>query len=105
MFLEKLKEIQTLWHYLKSFPELTETKLKNIESILKNKWMEWKDWQPGSDKNPFTYLVDSILVKEFGLNRESETFRRFQKAMLSGLFFDCLELYSRILKQRISKED
>lgn len=100
--LEQLPDIQTLWQRLKSMPDLTNTKLKNIEMLLQTKIKEWQV-TINKENSVWEALVDSILKKEFGLDVEEEEFKFFKKAILTGLFLDCLELHLKILKQRIKE--
>ena len=100
--LEQLPDIQSLWQRLKSMPDLTNTKLKNIEMLLQTKIKEWQV-TINKENSVWEALVDSILKKEFGLDVEEEEFKFFKKAILTGLFLDCLELHLKILKQRIKE--
>ncbi|RLB13072.1 MAG: CRISPR-associated protein Csx11 [Deltaproteobacteria bacterium] len=93
MFLEKLEEIELLWSYLRSLPDLTDTALRNIESLLREKPAQ------------LNCLADSVITKGLGVKKSSMLFNPFYNAIKNGLFFDCLELYLRILKQRIGKEE
>jgi len=81
---------------------LTDTKLKNIEMLLQTKIKEWQV-TINKENSVWEALVDSILKKEFGLDVEEEEFKFFKKAILTGLFLDCLELHLKILKQRIKE--
>ncbi|RLI52887.1 MAG: hypothetical protein DRP09_17005, partial [Candidatus Thorarchaeota archaeon] len=102
-FLEQLDKIQNLWQRLKSVPELTDTKLKNMETLLQSRISEWRvSLQETSPA--YEALVESVLAKEFSMDSDSEEFKGLKQAMLSGLFFDCLELYLKILKQRVKEE-
>ncbi len=105
-FLEQLHDIQRLWQRLKTMPDLTDTGLRNIESLLQSKVSEWRVFFRKKDSGFEAYetLVDSILKKELGLDPDSEDFGFFKHALLSGMFFDCLELYLKILKERIKEE-
>jgi len=100
--LEQLPDIQSLWQRLKSMPDLTDTKLKNIEMLLQTKIKEWQV-TINKENSVWEALVDSMLKKEFGLDVEEEEFKFFKKAILTGLFLDCLELHLKILKQRIKE--
>lgn len=55
-------------------------------------------------------LVETTLKKEFARYRDVTTlenradFDSLREGIFSGLFFDCLELHLRILKERIREE-
>jgi len=57
--------------------------------------MEWKS------EDDFEKLAAAILKKELGLKEGEEKFLFFKKAILSGLFFKSLELYLKVLKQKL----
>jgi len=115
--------LQTLWDKLKDkkkegdkalMPGLTDTQLRNIESLWLAKLREWEvDLEkPGSESyKRWAELVETTLRREFpakfgDLTREPnrEDFEFLKEAIFSGLFFDCLELHLRILKERIEEK-
>lgn len=109
--LEEFKyKISNLWAGIKGMentnkklmPGITDTKLRNIEALWLSKLQDWgvnsKEWQK---------LVEATLKKEFSKysnpksQEDREDFEWLKEVIYSGLFFDCLELYLRILKERI----
>lgn len=114
--LEMLSKIEDLWDVLTNIHGLTDTKLRNIESLWLTKLKEWK--VDLTDKESFGFqqwqkLVEATLKKEFGdVNKlvESTLKQKFgdvdemlRESIYSGLFFDCLELNLRILKKKVKE--
>lgn len=102
--LEQLPGIQALWAKLCSLPGLTDTRLRNIQVLLETKRLEW-DHGSGTRSRPYEELVTSILQKEFRYAQEDQDFAFFKETVLDGLWFDCLELYLKILKKRVKEKD
>ena len=91
-------------------PEITDTKLRNIESLWLSKLQEWKvdiSIKESKEFEEWANLVEATLKKEFskylklGSKEDKDDFEWLKEVIHSGLFFDCLELYLRILKERI----
>lgn len=111
--LEDLEQgMEYLWKMICKTPGMTDTRLCNVEGLLRTKFDEWcasiddKNSKAYSEAfSQWTNLVDTTMKLKFkGVNVADGEF--LTQAVLSGLFFDCLEFYLRILKQRISdKED
>jgi hypothetical protein len=100
--LDGLKEMIEVWDGLKELvvqKRLTQTKLRNIEALLSTKKMEWKI--EDESEGDFEKLTATILKKELVLKEGEEKFLFFKKAILSGLFFKSLELYLKVLKQKL----
>jgi hypothetical protein len=100
--LDGLKEMIKVWDGLKELvvqKRLTQTKLRNIEALLSTKKMEWKI--EDESEGDFEKLTATILKKELVLKEGEEKFLFFKKAILSGLFFKSLELYLKVLKQKL----
>lgn len=102
--LEQLPDIQALWAKLCSLPGLTDTRLRNIQTLLETKRLEWRQWQ-GDRCRPYEELVTSVIQKEFGYTTEDPDLAFFKKSILNGLWFDCLELYLKILKKRVKEKN
>jgi CRISPR-associated Csx11 family protein len=110
--------LQTLWERMREkgeralMPQVTDTQLRNIESLWINKLEEWEVGIADHDSKGYqqwTVLVETTLKKEFpskyGDMKYEENQRDFaylKEAVISGLFFDCLELHFRILKEKIN---
>jgi len=102
--LDELKQgIEELWNLLrKDTLGMTDTKLRNIESLWLTKLEEWK--RNDTDRKQWENLVKATIGKEFkGLNEEKIEF--LEQSVFSGLFFDCLELNLRILKKKVKEKD
>ncbi|MFZ3115919.1 MAG: hypothetical protein WA133_03220 [Syntrophales bacterium] len=108
--------LEGLWGKIKALalmPGITDTRLRNIESLWLSKLQEW-DVNPEDKASEgfkrWTDFVEVTLKKEFKRFREltnpenQEDLDRLKESIISGLFFDCLELNLRILKNRL-KED
>ena len=92
--MEELKQVlDTLWQNLK----LTDTQLNNIQTLLVNKLNDWQRDTGGIEQ--FDILVESIIGEAF--NEPPEIVK---DAMKNGHFFDCLELYQSILKEKIKEK-
>ncbi len=106
-----------LWARLKSsgdddlMPGLTDSQLRNIESLWLTKLKEWQVDLGRPESEAFcrwSSLVTATLRKEFPRYRDPddgclEDLEYLQEAVFSGMFFDCLELHLRILKEKVEK--
>ncbi|MBI4337018.1 MAG: hypothetical protein HY683_04225 [Chloroflexi bacterium] len=98
-------------------PGLTDTQLRNIESLWLAKLQEWRVDPSCRTNKAFQQWKDLVLAtlqKEFPPEasatpeqREAHErdVERLKEAIFSGLFFDCLELHLRILKDRIGRKE
>jgi len=93
-------------------PGLTDTKLRNIESLWLSKLQDWAVNTEDRNSEGFkawAELVEATLKKEFLKYKELDdpsfmkNFERLKETIFSGLFFDCLELNLRILKKRVKE--
>lgn len=104
---EDFSKFDRLWTFLKSMRELTDTKLRNIESLLVSKFEEWGLKKKEKDSNEWETwerLVETTLVREFSWGKDTDDFEFVKEAIISGLFFDCLDLNMRILKRKLKEE-
>ncbi len=108
-----LKDISTfekIWELFKKLAndgKLTNTKLCNIESLLATKFEEWRLKEKDKDSQEWQIwkkLIETTLMKEFGWKKNENNFKFVKQTIISGIFFDCLELNLRILKKRIKEE-
>lgn len=107
--LDELEQvIAKLWKKIKDgelMPEISDTKLRNIEFLWLSKLNEWGKGEQWRN------LIETTLKKEFPKYKdltEPEIKRDFEwlkNTIFSGLFFDCLELNLTILKNRIKEEE
>jgi len=104
--LDDFSKFDRLWNLLKLQKNLTDTKLRNIESLFASKFEEWglKEKDKNSDEwKIWEKLVETTLIKEFSWEKDSEDFKFVKEAILSGLFLDCLDLNLRILKNKLKE--
>lgn len=110
--LDELEQgLEGLWEKIQALmPGITDTKLRNIESLWLSKLQEWDVNPEDKDSEEFkrwTELVEATLKKEFLRFRDftkpenQEALNRLKESIISGLFFDCLELNFRILKNKL----
>lgn len=100
MFLEDLDQhISCFWRSLQgSYPEMTDSKLRNIRALVH----EWEKWpaENKDDERIFASYVRSAAKLEMPWEDSGRLFKLVQ----NGLFFDTLELYLEILKERIDND-
>lgn len=103
LLLDELPRLVEMWVKLKEMPEMTDTKLRGIQALFEAKRLLWEpDDIPaaGAEKNrePFRRLVETTFRRERirGIGVEE---------VLDGSFERCLDIYLRILKQRIKEEE
>lgn len=103
-FLDELdQKFLDIWEKIKKLPAVTDTKLRNIESLWLTKIRDWKVDLTKKDSESFKQwnkLVESTLKQEFG-----DVDEMLRESIHSGLFFDCLELNLKILKEKVKKPD
>lgn len=96
--LDALDEMAPLWELLGRRLK-TDTQLHKFEGLLANRLIEW-----GREDEAFRQLVDSAISEFCGLMVDDEEYQVLQEAIVSGLLFDTIELYSRILKRKIVEQ-
>lgn len=103
LLLDELPRLVEMWVKLKEMPEMTDTKLRGIQALFEAKRLLWEpDDIPaaGVEKNrePFRRLVETTFRHERirGIGVEK---------VLNGSFERCLDIYLRILRQRIKEEE
>jgi hypothetical protein len=102
LFLDELPRLMKMWVELKETPDMTDTKLRGIQSLFEAKQRLWgpDDTQAvehEEKREPFRRLVETTFRREriSGIKIEE---------VLNGSFQRCLEIYLYILKQRNKKE-
>ena len=103
---ELSQKIMYLWkRYLqgKQLQGITDTKLRNLQSLWLTKYQEW-DVDIGNKTTTgyqqWANLVTSSIQKEFK-ELDNGQYGILQETIENGLFFDTLEIYLGILKERI----
>ena len=100
-YLDELDEITRLWGLLKN-SRISDTGLRGVETLLRHKLSAWKDknkphpWETEEWQN----LVRSTIDRNFA-GHSKDVKARLEVALTQGLFFDTLDLYWRILKERL----
>lgn len=100
------QKIMCLWLELlqgKQLKGITDTKLRNLQSLWLTKYQEWEvdiSNKSSCNHNRWIDLVLSSIQKEFK-KIDDEYCALLQETIENGLFFDTLELYLGILKERI----
>ncbi len=107
---EMQQKIMELWDNFKNAPksiELTDTKLRNLHSLWLTKYLEWKVRNSDRKDKAFRLWIDMVLSsikKEFqGFNAEFTALLR--ETIESGLFFETLELFYGVMKDKLDQEE
>ncbi len=101
------QKIICLWSELlpgQQLKGITDTKLRNLQSLWLTKYQEWvREDNPGG-MPAWKDLVACSIQKEFSIDNDSQLYVSLMETIENGLFFDTLELYLGILKERIDKK-
>jgi len=106
---ELSQKIKYLWKALlqgKGINGITDTKLRNLQSLWLTKYNEWRvdiTDKSSAQYNRWMTLVMTSIDKEFP-ELEKELCLLLVETIENGVFFDTLELYPGILKERIETE-
>lgn len=100
--LERLPELRKLWQDICAVKPMSETKLAAAANLLARKW---KVWEPGEDgiQETYRWLVRQVAERDFS-SKDGFSIDEFEEAVMDGSFFDVVELYRHILKQKIASE-
>ncbi len=102
------QKIVHIWEDLlkgKQLKGITDTKLRNLQSLWLTKYQEWVR-EPDMEKGfkQWKEFVKISMENEFELSKESKELNSLMDETIeSGLFFDTLELYLGILKERVEE--
>jgi len=101
LLLDEIEHLSKMWNDICSSPGMTNTKLHAIYALFEAKRKEWHLGEP-SLENPiqdqaYRQLVESTLARE-KLKGVTEN------DVLTGRFHRCLDIYLRILKNRVGKQ-
>lgn len=98
--LKLLEKLEAIILRQKEKSDLTDTRLQNIFTLLSTKLAEWyKTRESYKNQESYQWLAAAVLQKEMDLTVEERAF--LEKAVLSGLFFDWVELFYRIEKRKL----
>ncbi len=98
------QKIMCLWSKLiqgKQLKGITDTKLRNLQSLWLTKHQEWVREDNPDGIFAWKDLVACSIQKEFSIDKDSQEHSSLMETIENGLFFDTLELYLGILKERI----
>ncbi|HEO66198.1 MAG TPA: hypothetical protein ENI73_10075 [Spirochaetes bacterium] len=103
------QKVMCLWSELlqgKQLKGITDTKIRNLQSLWLTKYQEWEvdiSNKSSENYNRWIDLVLSSIQKEFK-KIDDEHCVLILETIENGLFFDALELYLGILKERIDTQ-
>ncbi|RJO61284.1 CRISPR-associated protein Csx11 [candidate division WS5 bacterium] len=103
---ELSQKVMCLWDDIlqgKQLKGITDTKLRNLQSLWLTKYQEWVVPDNGN-KDKWKNLVACSVEKEFP-QIDSEQYSLLMETLDNGVFFDTLELYLGILKERIDDKN
>lgn len=100
-YLDELPRLAEMWQTLCRTPEMTDTRLQNIWTLFRSKWVLWRlDEDETADfdtrRETFKELVETTFVRTNVTGVDEEE-------VLNGTFDRCLELYHHILKARVKE--
>ncbi len=105
-FLEELPQrIMHLWKDLikgTGLVDVTDTKIKNLQSLWSTKFKEWgcsDTMENEPAKQAWIDFVKASILKEFGPKHLGS----LEKTLKDGTFFDTLDLFNGILKEKINE--
>ena len=107
---ELSQKIMCLWDELlqgKQLKGITDTKLRNLQSLWLTKYQEWKVDIGKKKEDNYKIWMDLVLTSiqnEFK-KLDDENCALLIETIENGLFFDTLELYLGIMKERIDKKE
>ncbi|MFQ6089404.1 MAG: hypothetical protein ACE5K0_10950, partial [Candidatus Methanofastidiosia archaeon] len=108
-YLEEIDAFQNLWNILcgknKQRKKLTSSQINNFQTLLVSKIEEWglKDVYFDKDNEKmrkFEKLVEDSIIRILEIKRDNHHFEFIKQSVLSGLFFDVIELFMTIMKEK-----
>lgn len=96
---QKMVRVWDVYLKGKGLQDVTDTKIRNLWSLWNIKRLEWG--QEGFDQ--WEKFFRDSLIKEFKLRTEDEAYVLLEEMIKTGLFFETMELYMSILKERIGE--
>lgn len=104
--IENIDKLHQIWESIKiapAKPKMTKTKLYGIQDLLYQKISDWHvfDSTPDEDvKEIYEKFVEKIILKEFHFAEGSIPFNLLKESMVDGSFFDCLDIWLHVLKEK-----
>ncbi|RJP72907.1 MAG: CRISPR-associated protein Csx11 [Candidatus Abyssobacteria bacterium SURF_17] len=103
MYAERLQELSSIWNLLKhdygNTGKVSDTKLHAIRTLLIEKYHTWNRDGGGNEWEEFSRIV---LKKELGIDDSDSNLKVLHRAVCDKTFFESLELYYTIMKERVS---
>lgn len=90
LLLDELPRLIEMWKKIREIPEMTDTKLRNVQALLEAKGTAWE-----KASSEFQNLVQTTLKRAGMLDAVTV------EDVTSGRFARCLELHMKILKQKV----
>lgn len=98
-YLEALTEFEEIWRLLRD--ELATSQIQNINHLIETKRA---DWESGSAHQGFAAFVRDVLVNANWKHGVPTQLERLCAAALSGSLSDVIELYMKILKEKLERD-
>lgn len=92
LLLDELPRLKEMWKKIREIPEMTDTKLRNVQALLEAKGTAWE-----KASCEFQNLVQTTLKRAGMLDAVTV------EDVTSGRFARCLELHMKILKQKVKR--
>ncbi|MFN3528039.1 MAG: hypothetical protein ACK4YO_02945, partial [Candidatus Altarchaeaceae archaeon] len=99
-YLEDIDNFEKLWKILNDKKyKITSTKINNLYSLLTSKIYDWNI--EDLDNPEFKNIVEDSIKNILEIGKDDENFKFIGDSVSSGLFFDVIELYLKIMKQKL----
>jgi hypothetical protein len=93
--LERIGDLEEVWKAIFSVPGMSETRLEGTTALLARKWKDWGLAKSDEHRLTWEWLATETVTRDFDRNQT------IRDAILDGTFFDVVELYRHILKQKV----
>jgi hypothetical protein len=104
--LEQLEQgFAEIWEQLIK-TKTTDTQIKGLEALMGQKFSEWQMWRDDDRKRRiWENFLKAIIISHSPDLVEEREMTLVLRAGQSGMLFDCLELYSKILKEKLGEQE
>ena len=86
-------------------PNVTDTKLRNLQTLWLHKYQAWGVNLAAADtdakKQCWLSLIETSISREFNLDEKGQIGKLLMETIKNGLFFELLDLNLTILKRRL----
>ena len=96
--LARVHHFRKVWKEICQVGGMSETRLEAATSLLSRKWKSWQLAEKDTSKEEwatYRWLVEQVVARDFNGSPI------IQKAILDGSFFDVVDLFRHILKEKI----